>query len=365
MKKKLVFVGMSGGVDSSVSAYLLKKSGYEVVGVFIQVWQPEGFPCTSKEDRLDAMRVAAQLDIPFITLDLEQEYKQGVIDYMLSEYKRGNTPNPDVMCNKEVKFGAFLSYARKKGADYVATGHYAQIEHQKTYSALKTSIDQEKDQTYFLWTLQQEQLQHILFPVGNLLKSEVRSIAEKQNIYTAPKKDSQGLCFVGNIPFKDLLKQYLQPEQGNVLDEQGDIIGFHDGSILYTTGERHGFTITHKTPHSSKLFVISRDIDANTITVSPHKPELHEQITQQILHLREYSYTRTPALVGQRVYARYRYRGPLVEATITDYTTHILKLHTEQPISVASGQSVVLYSASGKDAEVIGGGIIEKSYVTY
>jgi tRNA-uridine 2-sulfurtransferase len=173
---KTVFVGMSGGVDSSVSAYLLKQEGYNVVGVFIQVWQPEGFPCTAKEDRLDAMRVAAQLDIPFLTLDLEAEYKKGVIDYMLEEYKIGNTPNPDVMCNREVKFGAFLDFALKHGADYIATGHYAQVKKNREVYEMHVSKDIEKDQTYFLWTLNQSQLARVLFPIGHLEKKDVSLI---------------------------------------------------------------------------------------------------------------------------------------------------------------------------------------------
>ncbi len=356
IKQKTVFVGMSGGVDSSVSAYLLKKAGYTVVGVFIKVWQPEGFPCTAREDRLDAMRVAAELDIPFITLDLEQEYKRGVIDYMLDEYKAGNTPNPDVMCNREVKFGAFLRWALSHGADYIATGHYAQVIHDKDSSRIINSIDTEKDQTYFLWTLTQGQIRHILFPIGHLQKKDVRLIAEKARLYTAPKKDSQGLCFVGDISFKELLKMELNPVTGNVLDELGNVIGVHEGAILYTKGERHGFTITVKTPHDGKLFVTERDVKKNTITVSPHKPELTENMKTHEVKLDTVSCTREVFVVGAKYKAKFRYRAELFDCVIKSVdTTHVV-ITTTDAVMVTPGQSAVLYTQKG--AELAGGGII-------
>lgn len=354
--QKTVFVGMSGGVDSSVSAYLLKKADYNVIGVFIKVWQPVGFPCTAKEDRLDAMRVAAQLEIPFITLDLEKEYKKGVIDYMLEEYKKGNTPNPDVMCNKEVKFGAFLQWALAHGADFVATGHYVQVDHSESESKMFTSVDTEKDQTYFLWTLTQEQIKHLLFPIGHLKKSDVRVIAEKAGLYTAPKKDSQGLCFVGTISFKDLLKLELKPEQGNVLNDQGEVIGVHDGAILYTKGERHGFTILKKTPHDDKLFIVDRDIEKNTITVSHEKPELNSEFLTTTVTLQNYSYTRTQYAIGEKLLVRFRYRAQLFSCRVTSVKKEELKIETETPVSVTIGQSAVFYSVD--NAELRGGGII-------
>lgn len=353
---KTVFVGMSGGVDSSVSAYLLKEAGYNVVGVFIQVWQPEGFPCTAKEDRLDAMRVAAQLDIPFLTLDLEKEYKKGVIDYMLEEYKKGNTPNPDVMCNREVKFGAFLDWARARGADFIATGHYVQVEHGNTESKILTSIDTEKDQTYFLWTLSQTQMKHILFPIGHLNKSEVRKIAEKEKLYTAPKKDSQGLCFVGTISFKDLLKLELKPKQGNVLDRNSEVIGTHDGAILYTKGERHGFTVTKKTPHDDRLFIIDRNIENNTITVSDEKPEETALLLTKNITLESTSFTRVPFSIGQKFLVRFRYRAHLFGCEITKIEKGTITLETEVPVSITRGQSAVLYSVD--NTELCGGGIL-------
>ncbi len=348
---KTVFVGMSGGVDSSVSAYLLKESGYNVVGVFIKVWQPEGFPCTAKEDRLDAMRIAAQLDIPFLTLDLEEEYKKGVIDYMLEEYQAGNTPNPDVMCNREVKFGAFLDFALKHGADYIATGHYAQVKKNGEVYEMHVSKDTEKDQTYFLWTLGQSQLAHVLFPIGHLEKKDVRIIAEKAKLYTAPKRDSQGLCFVGTISFKDLLKQELSPKPGSVLNEKSEIIGTHDGAMLYTLGERHGFTITHKTPHDEAFFIVDRDVEKNTITVSTKKPQTKPETE---IKLRAFQMTEG-ILNDAEVSVRLRYRQALIEARCVQDKNNTIIILKEASLAVP-GQSAVIYNKNG--TKVLGGGII-------
>jgi tRNA-specific 2-thiouridylase len=268
--KKKVFVGLSGGVDSSVSALLLKQQGYDVTGVFIKVWQPDFIECTWKEDRLDAMRIASLLDIPFVTLDLEKEYKEGVIDYMIGEYRKGNTPNPDVMCNREVKFGAFYAWVKAQDDDaYIATGHYA--EHNG--SSLIKSKDENKDQTYFLWTLAKDLFPSILFPIGGLEKSKVRELARKYNLPVSEKKDSQGLCFVGTIDIKTLLKNYIDEKEGSILSEQGEVIGVHTGVMFYTIGERHGFTITKKGTEDSAYFVIAKDIENNTITVSHTPPE--------------------------------------------------------------------------------------------
>ena len=193
--RKKAYIGLSGGVDSSVSALLLQKAGYDVTGVFIRVWQPENGECTWKDERRDAMRVAAHLHMPFVTLDLRKEYKEGVVDYMIEEYKNGRTPNPDVMCNRQVKFGAFWDWAKAQGADHIATGHYARIAN----GNMLEGNDKNKDQSYFLWTLESEELNHILFPVGHLQKSEVRRIAEKNDLPIFDKKDSQGVCFIGHI----------------------------------------------------------------------------------------------------------------------------------------------------------------------
>lgn len=348
---KRVFVGMSGGVDSSVSAALLKTAGYDVTGVFIKVWQPEWLAgtssCTWREDRLDAMRVAAQLDIPFITLDLEKEYKQEVVDYMVGEYKAGRTPNPDVMCNRFVKFGGFYAWAMKQNADYVATGHYAQVKDGK----LVMGDDPNKDQTYFLWTLTAAQLEHILFPVGNIEKPEVRKLAKKFGLATAEKKDSQGLCFIGKIDLKDFLSHYISEKRGDVLGENGKVIGHHDGAFFYTIGERHGFTITEKTPHDMPYYVFKKDVEKNTISVATKSPEGELPNGRKTLELSEVNWINGIPPAGKALKARSRYREALQDVRVIDETT--VEFAAPQ-FTLSPGQSLVVYD--GK--ECVGGGVI-------
>jgi tRNA-specific 2-thiouridylase len=342
MKKK-VYVGMSGGVDSSVSALLLKQEGYDVTGVFIKVWQPDFIECTWKEDRLDAMRVAAHLDIPFITLDLEKEYKKEVIDYMIEEYRVGLTPNPDVMCNKFVKFGAFYDWARAQGADYIATGHYAK----HNGVSLVKSEDENKDQTYFLWTLSKEIISHVLFPVGGIEKSRVRELARQAHLPVAEKKDSQGLCFIGTIDIKTLLKNYIEEKEGNVVNEEGEVIGSHEGVTFYTIGERHGFVITKKTTEEKPYFVIAKNLEENTLTVSHTKKE---EMTGSLILLEKTNWTEE--IQKGKVYeGRGRYRASLAQLEAVDDKT--FKVISGE-LSVAKGQSLVLYSGD----RCIGGGII-------
>jgi len=381
-KRKKVFVGMSGGVDSSVSAAILKKQGYDVTGVFIKVWQPDWITCTWKEDRLDAMRVAAKLEIPFITLDLEKEYKEEVVDYMIAEYRVGRTPNPDVMCNRYVKFGGFFDWAMKQGADYVATGHYAQVRkvdlsdegHFADAKASRTSTspvgdsacpeevkstfhllagnDTNKDQTYFLWTLNKDQLSKTIFPVGNIEKPEVRKLAKKFNLPNAEKKDSQGLCFIGKIDIKDFLSRYIETKKGNILDTNGNVIGEHDGSFFYTIGERHGFSIIKKTPNDEPYYVISKDIKKNTITVANKnvEGELPNGITE--IKLKDINWNQGVEMIGKKISARSRYRAPLQEIVFVDSA----KVKFDRPqFTISAGQSLVFY-----DGEVcLGGGIID------
>ncbi len=344
LKPKKVFVGLSGGVDSSVSAFLLKQQGYDVTGVFIKVWQPDFIECTWKEDRLDAMRVAALLDIPFVTLDLEKEYKEGVIDYMIEEYRKGRTPNPDVMCNREVKFGAFFNWVKRQDKDaYIATGHYA--EHNGT--SLLKSKDENKDQTYFLWALRKEILPSVIFPVGKMEKSEVRLLAQEANLPVANKKDSQGLCFVGTVDIKTLLKKYIDEKEGDVLDETGTAIGHHTGVMFYTIGERHGFTVTKKSTDDAPYFIIAKDIEKNTITVSHTEPA---ESAGEIIALEKINWTQG-IKKGDMYEARTRYRAPLAKVVVVD-ENHIELLTGE--LTKVSGQSLVLY-----DGEMcVGGGII-------
>lgn len=354
-----VFVGLSGGVDSSVSAALLKKAGYDVTGVFIRVWYPEWLQCDWKEERRDAMRVAAKLDIPFLTFDLREEYKKNVADYMISEYKAGRTPNPDVMCNKSVKFGGFFKKAVEMGADFVATGHYAQTQHD-TNTRMQTNdtnkatrllkgVDQNKDQSYFLWTLTQEQLQKTLFPVGNLEKTEVRKLAKKFGLATAEKKDSQGICFLGKLDMKEFLSHYIKESRGKVLDLDGEEIGIHSGALFYTLGQRHGFTITEKGTNDAPLFIVAKDVEKNTITVSPKNPEGVAGETREV-ELEQINWNFEIPKEGKKYTAQIRYRQEPQICTINGKRV----IFEKNQGAVSPGQSLVLY-----DGEVcLGGGII-------
>lgn len=346
---------MSGGVDSSVSAALLKEAGFDVTGVFIKVWQPDFIECRATEDRLDAMRVAAQLGIPFLTLDLEKEYKEEVVEYMIAEYKKGRTPNPDVMCNRAVKFGGFYDFAMKEGADFVATGHYARKVEANGKVQLYAGKDQNKDQSYFLWTLTQEKLAHTLFPVGNIEKPQVRELARKYGLFTAEKKDSQGICFLGKVSMKDFLKHYIESKKGDVLNEAGEVIGYHDGSWFFTIGERHGFTINKKGTNDLPYYVIAKNIEDNTITVANHS-ETPEVSGQREITLLTTNWISGAPIIGKSYKARIRYRQPLFECEVTkfDPTSVTVVFTTPQP-TLAPGQSLVLYNGE----ECLGGGVLE------
>jgi tRNA-specific 2-thiouridylase len=365
MKKK-VFVGVSGGVDSSVSAALLKDQGYDVVGVFIRTWTPEWIECTWRDERRDAMRVCAHLDIPFLECDAVEAYKKGVADYMISEYKAGRVPNPDVMCNREVKFGVFWEFAKSHSVDFIATGHYAQIikhetqnmEHEdsnKDVSSFKLQVsrDSTKDQSYFLWTLTEEDLSHTLFPIGHLEKSEVRKLAERYRLPTATKKDSQGVCFIGEIDMKEFLKHYIETSPGAVLDESGAVIGNHDGAFLFALGERHGFTITKKGSDDPRYFVIAKDMEKNTITVSENSPNESKEAKTN------YSLIRTNMRIipdSHKTYkAQIRYHGEFFSCIVSSARQDLAELIFENPLLVSPGQSVVVY-----DGDLcIGGGIVQ------
>ncbi len=355
-EKKTVFVGVSGGVDSSVSAALLHEQGYNVIGVFIRTWQPDWIECTWRDERRDAMRVCAHLDIPFVELNLEREYKEGVADYMISEYKQGRTPNPDVMCNREVKFGGFLKWALEHGADFIATGHYAQvISNEGGSTSLIRGFDKNKDQSYFLWMLEQKQLKHILFPVGDMPKSQVRALALKYKIPVATKKDSQGICFIGEIDMKDFLNHYIDEQPGNILNENGNIIGTHSGNLFYTIGERHGFIINKKGTNDSPYYVIRKDIQKNTLTVSQY-PEKY-QTKKKDFFIEMVVDNQGLFYEGMHLDAQIRYRGNVKKVKIISYhknkkTMNIL--FDEHDASIASGQSVVFYDKN----ICLGGGIL-------
>jgi len=347
--RKKVFIGMSGGVDSSVSAALLKKQGYDVVGVFIRTWHPDFLKCNEEEERRDAMRVAAHLNIPFLTFDFEDVYKKEVADYMISEYKAGRTPNPDVMCNKEVKFGAFLNKAVSMGADYVATGHYAQ----NRKNNLLKGKDPTKDQAYFLWTLKQSQLLKILFPVGHLNKRDVRKLAKKFKLPVAEKKDSQGICFLGAVDLKDFLKHYIKEKKGKVLNEKGEEIGFHNGVFFHTLGERHGFVITKKSPNDGAYYVIRKDIKKNILYISQNKNYLYTQ-GSIVYILKDTNWIFSIPKIGKRYTAQIRYHGEFLNCEIKKINKNLTEIEFEKEILVASGQSCVLYD---KDI-CLGGGVV-------
>lgn len=346
-RKKLVFIGLSGGVDSAVSAALLKKVGYEVAGVFLKVWDPsednKTIKCTWRDDRREAMRVAAQLNIPLVTWDLSKEYKQKIVDYMLAEYKAGHTPNPDVMCNKHIKFGAFYDRAMSLGADFVATGHYAQTKNSQLFKAK----DKTKDQSYFLYQIKSEALSKVIFPVGGLLKTEVRKLAKKFGLPNAERKDSQGLCFIGKFDFKEFLKAELKPKGGKVINEREEVIGRHEGAVLYTLGERHGFIITAKTPHDKPYFIIKKNIKDNVLTVSD-KPQETTGAKEE-LELGNANWFVKPK-PNKNYTCQIRYHGALLPCKIKNG-----KAVLNKPVfDAAAGQSAVVYD--GK--LVAGGGVI-------
>lgn len=344
-----VFVGLSGGVDSSVSVTLLKQQGYNVVGVFIRTWQPDFIECSFREDRLDAMRVAAYLDIPFLECDAEAIYKEKVAEYMIEEYKAGRTPNPDVMCNREIKFGVFWDFAKKHGADFVATGHYAQTKDGKLLKA----NDPSKDQAYFLYRLTQNDLEHILFPIGHLHKTEVRKLAEKFGLPNAVKKDSQGVCMLGDLDLKQFLEHYIRSERGDVLNEDGEVVGYHDGVLFLTLGERHGFTITKKTPNDERYYIVAKDIDKNTITVS-NKKELEIENDKKETKIIRCNWIGDVPLVSKQYSSQIRYHGEFLPCKIKSIEGDSASVVFEKPILVAPGQSIVLYD----DDICLGGGIV-------
>ena len=355
MNKSLkVFVGLSGGVDSSVAALRLKNEGYNVVGVFIKVWHPDFLVCNWESERLDAMRVAAKLDIPFLTCDAVAAYRDAVASYFIEDYRAGRTPNPDVMCNKEVKFGVFYKFAIEQGADFVATGHYAQklIDTKSGEARLLRGIDTEKDQSYFLWTLPEPDLKNILFPVGASPKATIRKEAAAAALPTAIKKDSQGVCFLGQIDIPNFLSHYIELIPGKVLSKDGSVIGEHQGAFVYTLGQRHGFTIFHTTPSSAPVYIVAKSVAENTITVS------HQRLASNAgsqLHLEKVSWRGQRPLTGATYSAQTRYRQTPFTVTIDNSTDTTLLLNLTSDIETpAVGQSCVLYTGM----ECHGGGII-------
>ena len=349
-----VFVGMSGGVDSSLTASLLLDQGYSVTGIYMKNWTQDmpGFACPWKEDYQDAKRVAVSLGIPFEVFDFEREYKQKVVDYMIDEYKTGRTPNPDIMCNQEVKFKLFLDTALERGADFIATGHYARVEKSKTFDGqceLRTASNKEKDQTYFLYRISQEALQKTLFPIGNFIdKKSVRDEARKRGISTAEKKDSQGICFVGKVGIRDFLKQFVESEPGPIVDNNGVVVGTHEGAIFYTIGQRHGLNVGGGLPY----YVSSKDMEANTIYVTTNLDDTN--LWTENVKLDDLHWINEKPEAGKQYQVRMRYRGPIINCTIgISGNKAVVRLENQQR-GLADGQSAVLY----ENERVVGGGII-------
>ena len=336
-KKECVFVGLSGGVDSSVAASLLQGEGYNVVGVFIRTWQPDWIPCSQNADRESAMRVCAHLQIPFLECDAEEIYKREIVDEMLAQYQLGNTPNPDILCNQHVKFGAFLDFALRNGADRIATGHYARNIFNPSTSKyeLYRGIDHKKDQSYFLSRITQDQLARTLFPLGALQKSDVRQIAARRGLHTASRRDSQGICFLGEVDMREFLLHYFPKNPGKVINQVGDEIGRHDGAIFYTLGERHGFTITRKTDHDKPLYIVAKDVDQNILTVAPAVPQNHGRTKYRLVNVHRISDDRD---VPDGLLAQTRYHGPKNSVAL-----HKDIVQFDEPQLIASGQFIVFY----------------------
>ena len=385
-----VFVAMSGGVDSSVAAALLKEQGFNVTGVHIKMWSDPEIPCNFKEDREDAIRVAAHLGIPFETWDFTKEYRAGVVDYMIREYREGRTPNPDVMCNRHIKFGAFLARALERGADFVATGHYVQlmqsmnnesstnkringfVNSQEIRYSLMVARHAQKDQSYFLWTLTQEQLKHSLFPVGEYTKPEVRELAHRFGLSTAEKEESQGICFIGEIDLNQFLKKYIPVSRGRVLTTSGKDIGDHEGLQFYTIGQREGLGIGGGIPY----YVAAKDFSRNVLVVAegPYDEGLfRSEVKISDVHWISGVAPNFPF----ECEARIRYRQPLQPCTVrtvedvqavenerferaksssarrSDRTGLTVVFDSPQR-AVTPGQSIVFYAGE----EMMGGGII-------
>jgi tRNA-specific 2-thiouridylase len=345
---KTVYVGLSGGVDSSVSALLLKQQGFNVVGVYMKNWSKDlpGMPCPWMEDYQDAKRIAVQLGIEFKMYDFEKQYQQKVVDYMLDEFKAGRTPNPDIMCNQEVKFKLFLNAALEDGADFVATGHYAKTKDGHLFMAK----DDNKDQTYFLCRVNKEALQKTIFPLGNYTKPQVRELAKKNNLITATKKESMGICFVGQVGIKEFLQQYVETKPGKIIDQDGKEVGEHDGAIFYTIGQRHGLEVGGGLPY----YVVGKDMKKNEVYVSSDLQD--ENLWSNEITFTSAHWINDVPKVNQNLFVRTRHRAKLIPVESLNKLSGTIwsaKLKDEVR-ALTPGQSAVFYSG----AECIGSGVL-------
>jgi len=376
-KKTRVCIAMSGGVDSSVAAALLKSQGYDCIGAFFITWTKDAkglTKCPWEQDVFDARRVCAKLDIPLYVFNFEKDYKKRVVDYLFAEYRQGRTPNPDIMCNKEIKFKLFLNKAKEIGADFIATGHYAQIKKNQGGYDLVKGKDKNKDQSYFLYTLNQNQLKHTLFPIGHLIKPQVRQLAKKFRLPNWNKKDSQGICFLGAIDLKEFLKHYIKEKRGKVLNERGEKIGYHNGVFFHTLGERHGFTITKKNPNDGAYYIIGKDVKKNILYVSQNPKQLLFHSSQNFqrselksskrsdlknlenfcLKINNTNWISLIPKANKNYTAQIRYHSEFLACKIKIINKTEAKIIFKKSVSVASGQSCVIYHEN----VCLGGGVV-------
>lgn len=356
-KNTKVIVAMSGGVDSSVSAALLKEAGFDVTGVFMRCWGPSDFSgqtqisqaCTAEEDEYWARRAAASIGIPFYSFDLVEDYKKRVVDYFVSEYRSGRTPNPDIMCNDQIKFGVFFDKAIKElGADYIATGHYARVDHTRGKTRLLKGVDPNKDQTYFLHRLSADKLARVMFPIGSYPKPQVREMARTFKLPNAEKKDSQGLCFIGKVDVQQFLTDYIPQKVGDLVTTSGEIIGEHEGIHNYTIGQRRGIGVGGGIPY----YVVAKDIGSNTIIVGT---EYDKALFSKSLRLSDMRWVGPEPDLPLSVQANIRYRQEPEPAVLKAGREDEFILEFENPQrAVTSGQSAVVYD----NDEVLGGGVI-------
>ena len=355
MSQKTVVIGMSGGVDSSVAALLLKNQGYKVIGLFMHNWEEteENGACTAQEDFEDVKRVCGLLDIPYYSVSFAKEYMERVFSYFLEEYRAGRTPNPDVLCNREIKFGPFLQYARQLGADYIATGHYCGISHENGVHSLLKAKDQNKDQTYFLNQLSQEQLKDVLFPLADLPKDEVRRIAEENGLATAKKKDSTGICFIGERNFRKFLQTYLPACPGKILTLEGEEVGKHMGLMYYTLGQRRGLELGGKKGEEGRWFVVEKDLTNNILYVS-HGDE--SPLNSKSCKVEGMNFIPFPPNEKEfRCTAKFRYRQGEQGVVVKVTGERSLEIFFDEPQrAVTPGQYAVLYD----ETRCLGGGVI-------
>ena len=355
----MIVVGMSGGVDSSVVAKLLKDSGENVVGLFMKNWEEkdENGVCTSEKDFADVKSVASQIGIPYYSINFAKEYMDRVFVHFLEEYKAGRTPNPDVLCNREIKFGPFLEYAKKLGADKIATGHYARVEEKDGLFYLKKAVDQNKDQTYFLNQLNQYQLSQVIFPIGHLTKPELRKLAEEYNLSTSDKKDSTGICFIGERNFKKFLSEYLPAKSGKIKDARtGEVLGVHDGLMYYTLGQRKGLGIGgQKNGSGEAFFVCEKDLKNNVLYVTQGEQDIlfSDGLISGVINW----IPKKPESNDFDCFAKFRYRQPeqKVHVHINEDGTTKVDFYERQR-AVTPGQFVVFYD----EEYCLGGGVIEQ-----